>query len=351
MDELSREAVEGLSSAVAALLAEAGLDGPAPAVEVLPRRLGGLGIGDVVGLHDEPRGEVLGRRLDAEVRVTVAAGGDAGAVARALVGAGRRALAGRGIQALRLRDAAAAPAAEAGAEAGDRLAFAVRYEHLRTPAEAGGVIAEVPLELGLVPGGAPAAVRFRRALGAGSLALFEVFDDDAATTGGPSAWVENAAEERIEQRSGIRGGSFLATPNKPGTYAVLRGVEAADLVLQATVRSDDGDGIGVVFRWQGPDDFYFFLMTARNGHRMIAKKVAGAFLPLDVPALDESRGYTVGVPHALEVTARGRELAVRVDGGPRLAGEDASLAAPGRVGLTSFGDDRSFFFRLGLVTF
>jgi hypothetical protein len=354
LDPLSREAVGGLAGAVSALIAESAGDVPAPAIEVYPLSYAPVGIGGVVALSADPAGEIVGRRLLADVRVTVrtADAADLGAaaseVARALVGAGRASLAGRGVHGISLTDPGV-PAPDAPPAGERRLAFRVRYEFLKAPEAAGDVIASVPLDLDLLPDGRTPRPLVRLDLGAGSLGRFDLVDDPSAGMGGPSQWAEDAADGHLEQRSGIHGGSFQATPNKPGTYAVLRGAPAADLRLRATLATSDGDGVGVVFRWLDVDNFYFFLMDAKRGRRMIAKKSGGTFRTLDTPALDAAHGFTVDAPHTVKVLAVGARLEAAVDGEPPLVGEDASLAGPGQVGLMCFGDDGASFYRLELA--
>jgi hypothetical protein len=174
---------------------------------------------------------------------------------------------------------------------------------------------------------------------ADALTLFEIVDDAAATTGGPSDWAVNVPEARIEQRARIRGGGTTATPNKPGTYLVLRTTPVLppvrDFSLRAAVATGDVGGIGLVFRWQDEQNFYFFLMDSRRGFRMLGKKVGGAFQAWETPALDESSSFAVDQIVQLRVSMEGPVAQVFLDGERVLQGRDGSLASAGRVGFLS----------------
>jgi hypothetical protein len=119
-------------------------------------------------------------------------------------------------------------------------------------------------------------------------------------------------------------------------------------VLHACLSSGEDGGIGLVFRWADAGNFYFFLMDRPGGYRLLAKKVGGAFLPLEVPALDATRGYEVGRTYDVKVAAMGPTLRVYLDGVLALEGRDAALSA-GRVGFFSRNDRRAYFYRLGAV--
>jgi len=362
VDPISVEALDSLSAILAELLREE--VGPAlePALEVYPLRIIPTGLGGFVGLSHEPAGEVYGRRLEASARVAVKAAGldelrDAvTAVTRALVAADRVLLREKGILRLDLDAIGPQPLlAEPPATAEREVQFKVFYEFLKKPTEAGDVIQRIPIDLELgrsTPMRTLAEVR----LGAGSLPLFEVFDDPLATTRAPSSWQENAAEERIEELSGITSGVLLPeNPRKEGTFLVLRSAPSRppvrDFLLRTTLRSGGAGGIGLVFRWQDVDNFYFFLMhaDAERTYRVLGKKVGGTFGVLETPALDKTRGFESGRLYDVKLAAEGPAFTVSLDGERILEGKDSSVPGPGRVGLMSRNNQQAFFYRVSLV--
>lgn len=199
----------------------------------------------------------------------------------------------------------------------------------------------------------------RRALddfAADPMAKFDVVDDPQALTSAPSAWTYDAANGRVVQTSNIHnppGNANLNTaPDKPGTY-LLRKVDAewnalANLVLRCRVNSGDDDGIGVVFRYQDPANFYFLLLDAQRHYRRIGKKVNGVFQELQSPAVDASNGFTVGQDLALAVAVSGKAFKAYLDGQEILSGEDDSIQAPGRIGFYSWGNNAARFLDLRL---
>lgn len=176
---------------------------------------------------------------------------------------------------------------------------------------------------------------------------FELFDDPRARRSRPSRWEYNAAEQRIEQLSNIWGGSPGPNTNKPGTYLVLR--EAAnrppltDLDFMVDLTSEDNDGVGVVFRWQDVDNFYFFIMDSGRGFRLMGKKVEGDFQDLQTPATDLDHGYETGTAHQLRIIAAGSDLTFEVDGQSGPSGSDRSISGPGRVGFMCRANNRAYF--------
>lgn len=361
MDVLNSQTIDGLNNALTSLLPPVAAPIQQLSLLINPARIAPIGVGGVVGLQREPFGEIVGRRLEARAAVAVRAANLSdldtalAAVSGALMGAGRTTLAGLGIQRLTLDDIGPRPQ-ESGPPGPSlpverELVFSVHYEFLKAPEEAGGVIEQIPLDLEVSRSSAPRSllnINFR----ADPLARFEIVDDPAAGTAAPSDWQYNSAEAGIEQRSLIRGGSDAADPNKPGTYLLLRPhpllPPVRDFILRTSLKSADG-GIGVVFRWRDPDNFYFFIMDRLQNYRLMGKKVAGTFQDLDTAALDDTEGYEAGQLYEVKLTAQGGALRAYLDGEEIVNGQDASLADAGRVGFLCRNNDQASFYRIGLV--
>ncbi|MFB7998967.1 hypothetical protein ACFC4G_39860 [Streptomyces sp. NPDC056002] len=198
------------------------------------------------------------------------------------------------------------------------------------------------------PRGRPA---FDLDLSSDPLAGFEVVDDPKATVGGPSRWSFDSDNQSIDQGSRIRGpGAVASSPVTPGTYLVRKAADGwpllSDFVLQCTLESGDYGGVGLVFRYQDPDNFYFFTMTQELEYRRIGKKVAGNFAELDEAAFDPSGGYDSYC--WLAVSAVGDAFVAYLDGEQILAGRDSSLTKPGRVGLYTWNNSDASFEELSL---
>jgi hypothetical protein len=322
-----------------------------------PERAAPAGIGGHIGPSRSPRGELGGLRVDAVAQVTLSAG-SRGAVDSAaqsvigtLLGARRSALVPVGIQGISLIDAGSPePVAPAGVER--RLSFRVRYEFQQAPQDAEGIIGQIPVNLRTIDPGEGAIIDADFV--PGSLAWFEVVDDPRATLGGPSLWRYDPGQLRLEQRSPIRGGQNVPNANKPGTYLVLRATPdrppVRDFTLQTLLRSEDNDGgIGLVFRYQDPLNFYLFLMDPAAGYRLLARKLRGSFSQLERGGLDTTASFPRNTDLELRLAVAGSDFEVFLDGQSILTGADTALVAPGRVGFMARRNERAYFRRIRVV--
>jgi hypothetical protein len=354
------QALNGLIRALEELVPDETDANLQPRLTLSALHLAPSGVGGYVGMSADPRGEIHAQRLAASVRITVRAGDADGIgaamtrVNQALLGANRGDLRGRGILRLGLEQLGETSLVGSGpGQVAQRdLNFSLLYEFLQLPTDDGeGTIARVPLEIDL--GGANTRVLYASQFASDPLSLFDIIDDAAATTAAPSLWAYNAAEQRIEQRSAIRGGSTAPNANKPGTYLVLRSgatrPPVQDFLLQAEMSSGDDRGLGLVFRFQDAANFGFFLMNQGDGYRMLGKKSGGTFALLETSAVDATAGYDVNQLHDVKLVAEGRALRVYLDGNLILQGEDASLVRAGRVGLVCQGNDQANFSMLRLT--
>lgn len=335
VDQLLGEALDAMAADLHALLPAVDEGALEPDLLVLPRRTSPTGLGGYVGQHHEPSGDVHGRRVDARVEVNLRTSsaaelaGATAAVSRALLTATRGDTDHGAL--LRVAHVDGPPPVSDGTER--TLTFDVRYEYLRRPTEAGGVIGDVLLDIDV--GTTPFGRAVRVPAVPGVLSRFDVVDDAGAIHHAPSEWDVHPDGPAIVQRAETWGGATGQGPNNPGTTLVLRATPttppAADLLLRTAVSTQAG-GVGLVWRWQGPDDFYFLLLDVDRGVRRIGRKVAGDFAELDEPALDTTVGLAAG-HHHLKVRVEGTAMSASLDGEPILAGADPAIGDPGRVGL------------------
>jgi hypothetical protein len=328
---------------------------------VIPERVTPTGLGGYVGHNPDPVGDVVGRRVQGRLIVTVRAANLAGiapaaqAASTALLGSSAAELRGQGILRLAIDDLGDTSISGEGQNqiASRDLGFSVLFEHLNLPVASEGVIETVPqlIETGSTERGG--TVLLSEEFMAASLNRFEIFDDPLATQGQPSEWVYNPTEHRIEQLRNIRGGTNTPTPSKPGTYLVLRTTPTLpavrDFVMSTELSSDDVDTIGLVFRFQDVENFMFLVLDARTGFRMLARKLAGTFEALDPPAVVNVEGFTVGQIHSVRIVAQGEAFRVHVDGELTLEASDDSLPLAGRVGFLARANTAAHFYRLDLT--
>jgi hypothetical protein len=125
--------------------------------------------------------------------------------------------------------------------------------------------------------------------------------------------------------------------------------EIGDASILCRMQSGNDHGLGLVFRYQDADNFYFFLMDRQGNYRRVGKKTGGVFGDLEVPAVQHvTPGYELDRPYEVAVACVGDAIAVFVDGAHILTGRDGSIAAAGRVGLYCWGNASAKFLDLSV---
>jgi hypothetical protein len=331
-----------------------------PALLVTPVRIAPTGIGGFVGLHPDPEGDVVGRRVTARVVLSVPAsnadGLDAAVqqVTQRVLSAARSELAQLGILKLSLLELGPRPLQPGGGppETPRRdVSFDVLYEFLKLPDAPSGVIQSVALDLESSFTTEPSTL-YSTPFVTNPLADFDVFDDPAALTGEPSIWSFDAAQRSVVQGSPIRGGPNTNAPAKPGTYLVLRTTparpEVSNCSIAAELETTTPGGIGFVFRFVDVDNFYYVLLDGQLGFRRIGKKVAGSFGALQEGGLDSTSGFPTNQVRRVRLVAEGSAFRVLLDGEPVLEGQDDELDS-GRVGFMVRNCTGARFFDLTLL--
>ena len=118
-------------------------------------------------------------------------------------------------------------------------------------------------------------------LNTGAVLLSDDFDDgtftgwtivDQGRNQGPSVWSATS-------------GTLLQTSNIDGTFALYMARSWTDYRFTAKLRSLDKGSIGVMFRYQGSNDYYRFAWDARGGLRRLEKVQNGALTVLAKDAI------------------------------------------------------------------
>ena len=348
------EAVTALNATLHGLLP--GVADPDLAPELFVNTLSSqlVGIGGVVGIRTQaPVGEVMARRLRAEVVVRVKAPTVAQLAATeaelttALLGADPVNLRSSGVYRIqRVVDRSDDLVSGLPDVAGRDLRFEVLYEFSKLPEVGEGVISSTPLDLiqrtSATAARAPSQLLLVD-LEQDPLSLFDVVDDSGLNE--PGQWQFAAAEHELRQTSTAGGGSNNFNASKRGTYLLVRPAVAPpaprNFALHASVRSDSSGGLGFVFRFQDINNFYYVLLHD-NGNpnapfrfRIIARKSAGTFSFLDTGGADDASGYPPGRWFSLRLAVQDEQFDLAIDGVDVLSGRDAGIALPGSVGLMS----------------
>lgn len=163
---------------------------------------------------------------------------------------------------------------------------------------------------------------------------------DFATTGG----VPGGRWEVVE----AEGGRALAqVDDDPSRWrfamAIVADRTVRDVTLSVRGKATSGEvdrAIGLVWRWQGPDDYYLARANALERNVRVYRVVGGnrvKFAGVEDLDLASGRWYVLAVEHV------GETIRVSLDGRAVLEVRDGALPAPGKVGLWVKADSVTWF--------
>ena len=165
--------------------------------------------------------------------------------------------------------------------------------------------------------------------GDGDFAGWSVVDE--GTTSPSSSWSASSGI-MVESSNIFSFPADAASLAKLGTYAQYdAGVSWTDYRVSLTLRSTDNDVLGLMFRVQGSNDYYRFSWDQQRPNRRLVKNVGGVFSVL----AEDSVTYVTGQTYAVEITAQGTSIEVRVDGGLVFSVTNGDLSA-GTIALYSW---------------
>ncbi len=165
--------------------------------------------------------------------------------------------------------------------------------------------------------------------------------DDPETLEAPSVWrVE--ADGWLHQRSNIWGkqGDFLG--RWYGTYFIAGEASWDDYTLRVKAKPFDGDGFGVVFRYQDQEHFYrlLFIQDDLNGGPLtrLDKREGADFIEL----WSSKRGYKMGDELLIEVIAEDDSIRAAIDGINLFEVKEAAYRR-GKIGLFCYAQNHQAF--------
>ncbi len=173
----------------------------------------------------------------------------------------------------------------------------------------------------------------------GSMLNWTIVDEGG--TDGPSYW--HIVSGEMAETTNIYGPDSSNVDNRKGTYAYWKYPESffwKDYKFDVSLRSTDNDGIGVIFRYQNPSNYYKFDMDSQRSFRKLFKMYNGAETTLAV----STTGYTMGQQMQLSVDVDGNQINIFVDGNNVFgsAVTDSSIEC-GTAALYNWGNLSSYF--------
>lgn len=370
MDEIIVQALSNITGVL-----ESFLPTPAPNVVqnliVIPKNVKPTGLGGYIGVNDQPSASLYGRYIHAisEVSLVSTNGLDnllqaASNITTELLSQDKVTLRNNGIFKINFDEMSDISHSGSGNNAIDSrsIRFTLEFEFVPKPAVSEGHIDELEynLELALATGKASFFhLNFADALAAGEdpLSNFSFLDDPNINATSPKGnWSFDAAARSIHQNQDVRGGgTTLNTAKKAGTQALIlddgEPYLARDMILKAELLSGDTDGIGFVFRWLDENNFYYYLMSARNNYHLIGKKIAGNYDFLEQGGLNQSLGFLIGQPIHAKLLIEDHHFRVYMNGDFILSGSDSVITDAGRVGFLSHRNEDAHFLNIQLIRF
>jgi calcineurin-like phosphoesterase family protein/Big-like domain-containing protein len=170
---------------------------------------------------------------------------------------------------------------------------------------------------------------------------------DEGTVDAPSSW--NVRLGRLEQSANIFGPNQQTINGRKGTFAWWSKASAmtwSNYNCSVILHSTDDDGIGLLFRFRDPANYYKLELDRQQSFRRLTKVVGGAESVLAT----QTGGYPQDQDLYLVVECKGPEIKTSLDGEPLFGGPimDNSFAA-GTVGLYCWGNEGATFDNLWVV--
>lgn len=186
--------------------------------------------------------------------------------------------------------------------------------------------------------------------------LFDYFDGDGlqdwtvvdqGTISAPSMWREVSGQ--LMQLSGIYGPNSWATSQRKGTFCYWNDPQAlnwSNTTFSVIFHVEDNDGVGVLFRYQNPSNYYKLELDSQANFRKLFKVLDG----VETTLATETNGYSIRRDYTLRVETSDDQITVSLNGVVLFGGTitDPSINC-GTVALYSWSN-RSAFFRNLKVT-
>jgi hypothetical protein len=154
--------------------------------------------------------------------------------------------------------------------------------------------------------------------------------------GGPMVW--SAATGEMVQSSNVNSPVADGIP-KLGTYAYWQaGSGWTDYTAKVKMKSDDNDGIGIMFRYQDANNYYRFVWDKERSYRALEKCENGQFSIL----AQDSIPYVMGKYYQVKIVAQGSTLQVSIDSNPVFSVSDSTFSS-GTIALYCWGNRGSYF--------
>jgi hypothetical protein len=163
----------------------------------------------------------------------------------------------------------------------------------------------------------------------------------------PSIW--RVRDGRLEQSAGIFGPDSYAQENRAGTFLFYnnpRAFQWTNYSFSAAISSQDDDGLGLLFHYQNPSNYYKLELDAQRNWRRLSKKING----VETLLASQPGGYVVNRGFVLRAEIQDGVITARFNGAslfePPVVDHDLTR---GSVALYTWNNEGVFFDNVGVV--
>jgi hypothetical protein len=179
---------------------------------------------------------------------------------------------------------------------------------------------------------------FREDFGPNALDHYTIVDQESpGLTAKTSLW-SVAGGHIVQTANYMGGGSSETKPEKPGALVVTGSSSWTNVRITATLRAEDYDDVGVVFRYRDEKNYYRFSMSRFGQYRRLMKRVNGKWNVL----WEDHTLYTLNQSYRLTIEAVGDSLLGYLDDQLLFGLRDGELAG-GRVGFYCWRNTKAHF--------
>jgi len=189
------------------------------------------------------------------------------------------------------------------------------------------------------PTGPPSGLLYHENFDEGTFTGYTIVDE--GTIEGPSIW--QLVDGEIVQSSNIYGPAVDSVSNRQGTFAVYDTAPAYEWShyrFEATIRSTDDDGIGLLFYYQNADNYYKLDLDRQRNFRKLFRKLNGE----ETTVAEMAGQYKANDDMDVVIELRDGLIRVRLDEADLFGGpvQDNGLTQ-GTFGFYCWGNQNSVF--------
>lgn len=163
---------------------------------------------------------------------------------------------------------------------------------------------------------------------------------DEGTISAPSNW--SASGGRAVQASNIYGPDVPSVDNRKGTFAYYNKASAMNwnnYSVEAILKSTDNDGIGLMFYYKDPNNYYKVDLDSERNFRKLFKVKNG----VETTLASSAGAYTVGADMTLKATVRYGKITVTLNGANLFGTVTDSDLTGGTVAMYSWGSQNAYY--------